>query len=566
MGRLERGIWLAMWPIGAAVGIFTVSLVRSEPEYSYAGSSAGRAAAELVAGYALVAIGLVSWRRRPESRFGLLLTLAGLGWFLLEWNSQVAGSAVVFTIGLALFLVAPPLVARAMLAYPDGRLTSWVERAGVAVAYGGAVLALGLLPALVYDPSAEGCSQCPRNLLLIRNDPSLYEDLNRVGLRLGLAWTLLLIVLALWRIARSSPARRLVTAPVLAAGSLYLAFLGAELAHSLDRGFLSNDGTDRRLWLAQAAALMLLALGVAWSWARGLRTRAAVASLVVELAESRQPGALRDALARTLHDPSLQLGYPLENGTVVDTAGRPIVLEGAVTPLVRGGRAVAYLAHRPGLLDDQEQVGAVARAARLALENERLQAEVRAQLESLRASRARIVEAGDAERRRLERDLHDGAQQRLVALNLSLALARTRADPSLKTRLDEAESELREALAELREIAHGIYPVALGEEGLAAAVEALAEETGASIQTSELSQERMDPKVEAAAYFVVAELARRSGPLRLRSERQNGTFVLSMESDNGLPSDLEDLEDRVGALDGSLVVEQGRIRVEIPCA
>ena len=126
--------------------------------------------------------------------------------------------------------------------------------------------------------------------------------------------------------------------------------------------------------------------------------------------------------------------------------------------------------------------------------------------------------------------------------------------------------ELREALAELREIAHGIYPVALAEEGLAGAVEALAEETGAPIHASELSQERVDPKVEAAAYYVVAGLMRRGGSLRVRSDRRNGIFVLSLENANGFPSDLVDLEDRVGALDGRLVVEPGRLRVEIPCA
>ena len=146
-----------------------------------------------------------------------------------------------------------------------------------------------------------------------------------------------------------------------------------------------------------------------------------------------------------------------------------------------------------------------------------------------------------------------------------MAIARAHADPSLASRLDAAETELRDALAELREIAHGIYPVALAEDGLSAAVEALAEDRRFDPRV-ELSEERLDPKVEAAAYFVVAELVRRGGALRLRSDRQNGTFVLSMESDNGFPSDLVDLEDRVGALDGRLVVEPGTLRVEIPCA
>jgi len=128
-----------------------------------------------------------------------------------------------------------------------------------------------------------------------------------------------------------------------------------------------------------------------------------------------------------------------------------------VTPLVSGGRSVALLAHRPGLLDDPGLVEQIAAAARLALDNERLQAQVRAQLEDLRASRARIVERGDAERRRLERDLHDGAQQRLVSLALSLRLARLGgdADPDVAA-LEQAEAEVRQALEELRGLARGL--------------------------------------------------------------------------------------------------------------
>ena len=148
----------------------------------------------------------------------------------------------------------------------------------------------------------------------------------------------------------------------------------------------------------------------------------------------------------------------------------------------------------------------VASAARLALENERLQAEARAQLEDLRSSRARIIEAGDAERRRLERDLHDGAQQRLVGLSLALRLVRRElgADRQLVARLDEAEAELAPAVAELRELAHGIHPAVLSDEGLAAAVEALAEDAPASHRRDCRRSGSLAP-VETAAYLVVAE-------------------------------------------------------------
>ena len=140
-------------------------------------------------------------------RFGELLAAAGCGWFLLEWNNPGVGSPLVFTIGLVLYAAAAPLVAHALLIYPAVSLGR-VERAVLALAYGGSLLALGLLPALVFDPAGQGCSQCPRNLLLVHGSPSLYRELNRGGVYVGLAWTLLVLALAGWRIACSTAAVR----------------------------------------------------------------------------------------------------------------------------------------------------------------------------------------------------------------------------------------------------------------------------------------------------------------------------------------------------------------------
>jgi signal transduction histidine kinase len=198
-----------------------------------------------------------------------------------------------------------------------------------------------------------------------------------------------------------------------------------------------------------------------------------------------------------------------------------------------------------------------------------LQAEARAQLEDLRSSRTRIIEAGDAERQRLERDLHDGAQQRLVGLALALRLLQTRLGPDDDRKLGlliEAESELGLAIAELRELAHGIHPAVLTDEGLAAAVEALAEDV--PLRVGDLPQERFSPVVETAAYLVVAETAK-AGAASVRAERREGALVVDVEAE-AEPEELVDLEDRVGALDGCLDVEQDadggvRIRAEIPC-
>jgi signal transduction histidine kinase len=247
---------------------------------------------------------------------------------------------------------------------------------------------------------------------------------------------------------------------------------------------------------------------------------------------------------------------------------------------------VAVLIHRPGLLDDLELVEEVVAAARMALENERLQAEVRAQLENLRASRARIVATGDAERRRLERDLHDGAQQRLVGLSLALRLARTKLgpapDPNLVSRIDQAGEEIRAAIDDLRELAHGIYPAVLADEGLAAAVEALAERTSIPIRIVAVPEQRFPRPVEAAAYFLVAEASGTIAALigasvaTVEVEHDGGRLLVEITEDGTgdrspqMAASLTDLSDRLGALDGHLWTEQatGRgitIRAEIPC-
>jgi len=569
-----RALRLALWPAGFVLGVFSLALSRGDPAFSFAGGSLGGAIALLGAGWALLACALLFWGRRPVNAFGPILASAACAWFLAEWDNPGAGSAAVFTIGLVLFAASTPLVGWAMLAYPTGSVARWSGRAAVAIALGGAVIVLGLVPTLVYDPAAQGCAQCPANLLLIADDPGLYDDVNRLGIRLGLVWALVLIAVAGWGLARSSPARRRVVVPVVLAGSAHLAFVAATFAASLDRGFVGSGALERRLWLGQAAALVALALAVGWGLVQARRTRAAVARIVVELAEPAAAGSLRDALARTLDDPRLELAYPVGEGRYVDASGHQVNLAvsggRSATPLVRDGRPVAVLVHRAGLLDTPALLEEVTSTAHLALENERLQAEARAQLEDLRASRARIVEAADEERRRLERDLHDGAQQRLVGLSLALRLLRGRVDPrtELVARLDEADTELQRAVTELRELAHGIHPAALSDEGLAVALEALVERASTPLRVGDMPRERFPPSVETAAYILVAETAK-AGAVSVGACRHDGVLVVEAVAETA-PEGLVELDDRFGALDGTLLVEGRpdggvRIRAEIPC-
>jgi signal transduction histidine kinase len=588
--RLARLALPTIWLTGFAFGLLSLLIAQRHPGPTFGGTSWPAGLTELAAGWAVIGAGFYVWRRRGK-RSGLLLAAAGVAWFFPEWDNPGVGAAAAFTFGLVTYALAPAMVAHAVLAYPSGRLSSPLDRLAVTVAYADAALLLGLLPALFFSPAEQGCSLCPPNLLLADAQPGLFQSLNRWGIRLGLVWTIVIAALCVWRLARPGTPLRRAAAPVLAGGAAYLLLAWSDFAHSLPRGQLGTDQFEYRLWLAQAAALCAIGLGVAWSWLLARRARSAMAALVVELGQSPAAGGLREALARSLDDPDLEVAYPLGDperlvdatGTAVDLAAR----EGcAVTPLTRREQTVALLSHRPGLLDDPAIVEEVIAATRLAVDNERLQAEVLAQLQELRASRARIVTTGDTERRRLERDLHDGAQQRLVGLSLALRLARAQpgagADPNLTALLDQADERLRAAIGDLRELAHGIYPAALADDGLAAAVEALAEHTSVPFTIIHMPPERLPGPVEAAAYFLIAEttgyLATQAatGGATLDVRRHDNRLVVDVtqngagQPDHELEARLTGLADRVGALGGLFRVEHvagGRttIRAEMPC-
>jgi signal transduction histidine kinase len=559
--------------LGVAAGVFSIHVAQEEPAFSYAGASAVGAIALLGTGWALISCGLASTTRRPERRFGALLSTAGFAWFVLEWNNPNVGSSLAFTLGLCFYAACPPLVGHAVLAYPRRRLRSRAEQSVLAVAYAGSLFVVGVLPALFFDPQAQGCSQCPSNLLLISDRGRLAEDLTRAGLYVGMVWGLAFAGLALSRLGQSTyPVR-----PVLAAGAAYFGFVIAMFAVSADRGFLSPTSAERALWLGQAATLAGIVLGVGWARLRARQTRAEVAHLVAHPVETAPTGGLRDMLAGILGDPDLVLAYSVgEPERLVNAEGRSVDFSPRLeqTSLIREGQAVAVLGHRPGLLQDPQLVEEVTAAARLALENERLQAEVRARVDELRRSRTRIVEAGDAERRRLERNLHDGAQQRLVALSLSLSLLRSRlatdGDASPFPGLAEADAELRAAIAELRQVAHGLFPAVLADEGFAAAVSALSEETRVPIHIRRLPDGRCASGAETAAYTVVAQVARAAtSSLTVDAERATGVLIVEVET--RIDSlDLVELEDRVGAVGGHIFFERApdrsaRIRAEVPC-
>jgi signal transduction histidine kinase len=357
---------------------------------------------------------------------------------------------------------------------------------------------------------------------------------------------------------------------------------------------LPGDNHLRAFAWVSWVAFCLLPLGfLAWVlWVRLGRT--AVGTLLGQLRKPLSAAELQAALARALGDPSLQVGYWRPDAEAfVDGAGRPLELPGAgsgrdVTLVEPGGRRVAALVHDPALREDPHVLAAVAAAAELALENQRLAADVRARLAEVRASRSRIVAAGDAERRRLERDLHDGAQQRLVLVALSLRLARQRlagaADAEAAALLASCAAELDAAIGELRELARGIRPGILTDAGLVPAVQALAARTPEPrVDLVAADVPRLSPAVEATAYFVVAEALTNAlkhahaSHLQIIVEYNEGLLRIDViddglgDADVSAGSGLLGLDDRVSAVGGTLTVRsaagQGSsVTAVIPCA
>jgi signal transduction histidine kinase len=543
--------------LAVGLGILAFHFARTEPGVAPGGLDVGPALLGTLAGWAVTLAGLLAWRARRDGVLGLLLALAGAAWLIAACRAPAGSAAIVFTAALVLAHAAPPLIAHCGLVVTGGP-----SRALASAGYLACIGVAGLGAALLFDPVAGGCTDCAHNLVLIAPEAGAQLAVARWGLALGAGVLAIAALVLVARLVRASAAWRVRNGPLATAAIAFLGLAAAQLAHGVDRGFVSNDALDRRLWTAQAVALLLIAAATAWEPLRRRRTRTQLARLVVELADAPRPGGLRDALAGTLGDPELELRYRSDDGAWMRPDGQPAGPPPDATLLLGGGRVVGALAHRPGLLDDPALRDELAATAQLALEHERLQAAASRQLTELRASRARVVAAGDAERRRLERDLHDGAQQRLVALAISLRLARHTARRTEDVAW--AEEQVRTAVAELRELAHGIYPVVLAEEGLAAALELLAEDH-ARLRLLEVCDERLPEGVESAIYQTVARVLRAAGDhhVEVRVRHEAGCLQVAVHSSGPLP-DLQEIEDRIGAIAGTLTTRDGALVARVP--
>jgi signal transduction histidine kinase len=514
----------------------------------------------VLVGWSLIGSGLLAGRSQSASRLGGVLLFTGFAWFASTLPD--AHNPVLFTVGVAVYAFYYVGLLYLILSFPAGRLQGRLDRALMVAAVG--LVTVGQWAWLLFaDSRTLICRTCPANLLEVAREDSLAKllySLRVIGI-LAVALTGIVLLAGRWR--RASRPQRQAVMPVAIAGAVGMAALIASYVASVlgARAVFGAAG----YYAAAAASLAVLVVFIQRRLAQG-----AVAGLVVELGAGSAVVDLRGALSRALGDPSLVLAYwyPAES-RYVDADGGPVELPAAdagrrATVIERDGEPVAALIHDPALRYNPGLVESACAAAGLTLDNERLQAELRARLIDLQASRARLVTAADEARRRIERDLHDGAQQQLVALKVSLGLARqlVAGTPEAAGLLAQTERQAAGALEELRELARGIYPPLLADLGLRAALEAQARKAALPVTVEAPRVGRYPQEIEAAVYFCVLEALQnvakyaRASAARVTIGSQGPGLAFTVE-DNGEGFDpattpkgtgLQGISDRLAAL------------------
>ncbi len=521
---------------------------------------------------AWIGTGLYAWWRRPRKRVGALMTWTGFAW--LANLFVAANSPAIFTLAVITSNLYVAALVHLLLAYPDG-LRCRLHARLVQVTY--AFVLLAPIPLLMSGGLYANCAACPDSVIRVTSSTTVgtFGEIATNAAAIGLAGLIVYALTRRWRTA-TAPQRRTL-APLLWSGVALMVIV----ALSIVTQTVAGDRVPGVLPLAGQVVFASIPFTFLIALARGHLARAeALRALFVRLGKGAGTDGLRGLLADALGDRSLQLLYWVDNSWV-HRDGRPATLPAdrdrrrSWTPVELEGERVGAIVYDSSA--EPEGVESIAAAAGLAMRGERLEA-------ALRRSRKRIVEAGLAERRRLERNLHDGAQQRLVALSLTLRMAQnqiaSKPDRAVEM-VAAAQEELTRALEELRELARGIHPAVLSDRGLGPAVEALAVRSPLPVQVVEVPGERLPEPVEAAAYFVIAEALTNvvkyanASTATVAVRRTNGHAEVEVRDDGvggadpGRGSGLRGLADRVGALDGSLALDSPpgsgtTLRAEIP--
>jgi signal transduction histidine kinase len=576
--RLASGVLVAAAFSGVALTLLLVPR-HALPTTTHAGGSPAATLADATAAIALATAATAAWLRRDgRPSVAVAAALAALGWVahdLVGWERGPPLARSVGTVLEPLFLAAVLHLVLASIAPRPGspRLRAVLGAVYVATA------AVGVGRALFRDPFLDPwCwSNCRHNVLLLTAQPAVARAAWVLWLVVGLVVGAGLIGWAAIGIAAAIRSRRgselLILVPAAVLGTATVVYGVLRLGGRLER---PSEPVDAALFQVRAWTVAAVAIAVVAAVARSWWTRVRLRRLTAQLADVAASGSLTAELAAATGDASLLLTYPTAIGQHTDVTGTTVKLPTdpalTVTPIVREGSEVAHVVHDPARADGEQLRAALGPAALLALENERLQAALRVRLDELRASRTRVVATADEERRRLERDLHDGAQQRLLALSYELRAARGAAPPDGDGArlLDEALSEVMAATAALRELAHGIHPAILTEAGLSAAVRSLVDTAPVPVVLDAATDARFDPAVELAAYSFVAtaiEAAARKGAdeLRVRVRHHDGRLLVEVTgASDGATTDLEHVTDRIGAVGGRLVMEEGSLVAELP--
>jgi signal transduction histidine kinase len=547
---------------------------------TYAGVSGPAALLMVSAGLSLIVAGLITSSNDRSGRTGDLAVLAGLVWFapmLVGWEG---GPPLIRSMAVLVAGFTFPIVFHLAVAWPSGRLRFPANRVMVSALYIESALAAVSL-ALIKDPFFDPrCwANCTVNSFLVRSAPSAARVIEVTDRWFTVAAALALVAICIWRIVTDTEPARRVLVPVAVPAAV---FAIATAAHAIAlQVMLIEDPVDPVffwIFVVGCVSLVLLGAGLAWVVYRIRLHRKAVARIVTELGQVPTPGSLESALGTALGDPELRVAYWLaESHQYVNATGQRVPEPDAdpgrtVTTLVRGDQRFAVVTHAAALSELNREIGA---AVRLALVNEGLQAELLAQVAELQVSRARIIETGDAERRRLEMDLHDGAQQGLLSLSYqvrgALADAEAGSDAEAGRLLEEAVFEAHEALNELRELAHGIYPAILSEAGLASAVATYADEAPIPVDVRVSTNGRFPESVEMTAYLLVVgavehAASRSANHAVVSAVQEDVRLVLTVEDDGGSPiSPPVALVDRIGAIGGSLKIGETKLIAELPC-
>ena len=550
-------------PITAGVGVGILGLATALA----AGSSSIPGApqplvigADLAVGWAFALVGVVLWLRYPDTRVGALTVFVGFASFLadIRWF----GTDVTWTAGSVLVDAHLVALAWVLLAFPTGRLTSGesVFVSGLAMYY----VVLSVAGHLFEDP-ALGCAECPENLLLVRSDPELSDVIWGAGQVINLAFVIALVWMVVHKWRSASAVSRRALSPVMwslwpIGGAIAAAFLEQLV------GFGASGATA--VLVAERLALVMFPIGLGVGLLRTRLDQARISDLAVRIEGVVGSAELESTIGEALGDPTTKVGFwTSDRRGLIDRSGRPLEVDTGrrQVPIPAGdGEEIGVILCDVGV--DGALAEAVAATASLALRNESLRAELRRRLLEVEESRGRIAEAAVTERRRIERDLHDGAQQSLLALGASLGSIRSHADARLGSMLDDAIADLRAIVDELREFARGVHPAILSERGLAPALEALAERASIPVAVG-VTGPRCRPSAEAAAYFLVAEAitnaTRHAGAsaVDVVVEVDDGRMHVRVSDDGSGGANpasgtgIVGLQDRLAALGGTLTLQ-----------